>query len=87
MDDFRLCLSLVFDTEGNGAFHAVQVIVQPGLGCDEQRGGDAQEIQPFCQKVLEKIFYGFDRNLGVVQIQRRFFNSFLGRMQALVWEL
>jgi hypothetical protein len=69
MDDFRLCLPLVFDAERNGTFHAVQVIVQPGFGRDEQGRGNAQKIQALCQEVLEKVFYGFDRDLGIMQIQ------------------
>ena len=47
VNDFRLRLVLLFDAEGNGTLHTVQVIVQTGSRIHEKRCGYAQQVQLF----------------------------------------
>ena len=68
VDDFRH-LAGFLDIEGNRPLHAVQVVVEPGFGADEQRSGDAAEIQPFRKEILEEVLDSLNCDLGLVKIQ------------------
>ena len=71
MDDLRGSVALFLDAEGDWALHAVQVVVQAGLGQNEQGGGHAQKVQAFCESLLKEILDCLDGNLGIVEIQFR----------------
>ncbi len=69
--DLGRTLILLPDAEGDGALHAVQVVVQAGFRGDEQRRGDAQQVKLLSQGLLEKVFDRLDGYLGVVEPQCR----------------
>jgi hypothetical protein len=69
MDDF--ChLAGFFDVKRYRALHAIEIVIESGFGTDKQRSGDAAQVEPLCQKILEEVLYGLDGYLGLVKIQR-----------------
>ena len=71
MYDFCRGVVHILQLERNRPFHTVQVVIQTGFWIYEQRSGNAEQIQPFGQLLLKKVFYGFDGDLCVMQVQCR----------------
>ena len=71
LHDFHRALVLLLDAEPDRPFDAVQVVVQTRFGRDKQRSGNALQIELLRERALEKVLDGFDRNLRIVQRQRR----------------
>ena len=68
----HLCLGAGgLDAEADGAFHAVQVVVQAGGRFHEQGSGHTAEIQLAGQHVGEQTLGHADGQLGVIGIQSR----------------
>ena len=70
MDDLDL-FSDIGDIKGNGAFHAVEVIVDTAALADEQRGGDAGQVELQGEFALKGILDQLDGDFGLQDIQRR----------------
>ena len=68
VNDFSLPVLLIFDIKGHRALHAVQVVVQARFRVHEQRRGNSQKMQAFRQQRLEKILYGLNCDLSLIQI-------------------
>ena len=60
----------VSDFKGNGAFHAVQVVVEAGGDGDEQGGGHPAQPEGAAEAVLKEVVQQADGLLGVVHAQQ-----------------
>ncbi len=69
MHDLDLALILLADTKSYRALDAVQIVIETGFRRDEQRRGDAQEIELLRERLLEEILHGLDRDLRIVERQ------------------
>ena len=58
-----------FDIKTYRTLHTVQVIVKTGLRCYESRGRYSEKIELLGECLLKEIFYSFDRNLCVMEVQ------------------
>ena len=56
--------------EGDGALHAVQVVVQAGGGLHKQGGGDPAQVEVPAEGVLKDPLEQGDGLLGVIQVQQ-----------------
>ena len=70
MDDLKLGVRGE-QIEADGSLGAVEVIVQAAVGCDEQGGGNAGQIELDRKILLKEILDFFDGDLGLTLGQQR----------------
>ena len=60
---------IIFDIESNRTFNPVQIIIESGRGVYKKRCRNAKQIKACRQQILKKVFYGFDADLCIMQVQ------------------
>ena len=70
--DYFCRFARLLDIEGDRTLHSVEVVVETGVGADEQRRGNAAQEQALGQEILEEILDGLDRDLRLVKIKGGF---------------
>ena len=71
MHHLRLGVAELFDGEGDGALHAVEVVIDAQTLQDEEGCRDAAKAQLGAEVLLEKLLYQFDALLCLHAVEKR----------------